>query len=327
MKTNSPKISKQFLESPEEEICNISPVQKKQGTHKKDLIVTDHSNMTLQDLITSLRDKISIYESEIQSLMNEILRMQIEINNLQLKIVRSKDINKNFFGNEPQLPENPLIELNKQITNESLGLKKEINNLNQSINKQKELINSPKFVSSFKNDKCPNCESKTEELKKLNEEKIDICSAIQDLKLQLEEMKKAQTTNGDDTKKKQKQKNKEKIDGNESLPTIEQYFILNNKFQLVDSDRNLWHMKKCQKFKQFKEEKKNDYSSADEILKAFVDIYEIKSEDEEGDDKNKTDDIKKNIVKDKNEEDSMNNQKKNKTQDNEPSLSVSNDSN
>ena len=134
MKTNSPKISKQFLESPEEEICNISTVQKKQGAHKKDQIVTDHSNMTLQDLITSLRDKISIYESEIQSLMNEILRMQIEINNLQLKIVRSKDINKNFFGNEPQLPENPLIELNKQITNESLGLKKEINNSNQSIN-------------------------------------------------------------------------------------------------------------------------------------------------------------------------------------------------
>ena len=97
-------------------------------------------------------------------------------------------------------------------------------------------------------------------------------------------MKKQQNVNN--VGKNKKKKNKEKIDRKETLPNIEQYFILNNKFQLVDSDRNLWHMKKCLKFQQFKEEKKNEYSTSEEILKAFVDVYEIKS-DEEGDDEDK----------------------------------------
>ena len=46
-------------------------------------------------------------------------------------------------------------------------------------------------------------------------------------------------------------------------------------------------MKKCCKFQQFKEEKKNEYSTSEEILKAFVDVYEIKSDDEGENENNK----------------------------------------
>ena len=289
MKGTSPKVTKTFLESSEEDICNVS--QKKKEIKKEKI---DHSNMSLQELISALKDKISIYESEIQSLIDEKLRMQIEINNLQLINKRNKDPNNNVLVAETQITENPLIELNKQMTNESTGLKKELNVLSQSISKQKELINSPKFVSSFKNDKCPGCEAKTEQLNKLSEEKVEICAAIQDLKTQLEEMKKAQSENEkkEKEKKAKNKKNKSKINTNESLPNIEQYFILNNKFQLVDSNRNLWHMKKCQKFEQFKEEKKKEYSTEDEILMAFVNQYDNKSDD----DPSRQEEIKKAIA-------------------------------
>lgn len=83
---------------------------------------------------------------------------------------------------------------------------------------------------------------------------------------------------------KNKVKKKNSINKSESLPSIEQYFILNNKFQLVDSDRNLWHMKKCQKFEVFKEQNKNNFSSAEDVLKAFVDMYDSKSDDDKNED-------------------------------------------
>ena len=136
MKGTSPKVTKTFLESSEEDICNVS--QKKKEIKKEKI---DHSNMSLQELISALKDKISIYESEIQSLIDEKLRMQIEINNLQLINKRNKDPNNKVLVAETQITENPLIELNKQMTNESTGLKKELNVLSQSISKQKELIN------------------------------------------------------------------------------------------------------------------------------------------------------------------------------------------
>ena len=86
---------------------------------------------------------------------------------------------------------------------------------------------------------------------------------------------------------KKKKDKKEKINKSESLPNIEQYFILNNKFQLVDSDRNLWHMKKCRKFQEFKDKNKSIYKSSEDILKAFVDTYENKSDDEGEEEENK----------------------------------------
>ena len=297
MKSNSPKVSKTCLDGNEDDFSNtntnaISTSQNSKKTpitnnNKANIpIQTDHSNLSLIDLVNSLKDKISVYESEIHSLRDEKVRMQIEINNLMLINNYNKDLNKKFLSSkDEQFKDNQLIELNKQIANEQpYGLKKEMNYLNNAISKQKEMITDPKFVSSLKIDKCPNCEAKNEELRKLTEEKSEICSAIQELKIQLDEMKKQQNVNN--VGKNKKKKNKEKIDRKETLPNIEQYFILNNKFQLVDSDRNLWHMKKCLKFQQFKEEKKNEYSTSEEILKAFVDVYEIKS-DEEGDDEDK----------------------------------------
>lgn len=241
------------------------------------LFQTDHSNLSLFELVNSLKDKINVYETQIRNLLKDKIRMQIEINNLLLLINCNKDLKSKFTTSNKDNNDNILVKLNTHNIHEQQSiLNKELNSLNNAIDKQKELITDTKFIKV--DNKCCNCETKNEELSKLNEEKKEICEVIQELKVQLEETKKQQNNI------KKKKCNKEIIDRKETLPNIEQYFILNNKFQLVDSDRNLWHMKKCCKFQQFKEEKKNQYSTSEEILKAFVDVYEIKS-DEEGEDK------------------------------------------
>ena len=244
------------------------------------LFQTNHSNLSLFELVNSLKEKINVYETQIRNLLKDKIRMQIEINNLLLLNNGNKDLKSKFISSTKDTKDNILLELNTHNIHEQQSiLNKELNNLNNAIDKQKELIINTKFIKV--NNKCCNCETKNEELKKLHAEKKEICEAIRELKIQLEETKKQQNNIN------KKKCNKEIIDRKETLPNIEQYFILNNKFQLVDSDRNLWHMKKCCKFQQFKEEKKNEYSTSEEILKAFVDVYEIKSDDEGENENNK----------------------------------------
>ena len=104
-------------------------------------------------------------------------------------------------------------------------------------------------------------------------EKEEIFNSIKSLRKQLDELKLNE-------KIKKEKKKKQKIEKNESLPNIEQYFIVNNKFQLVDSNKNLWHMKKCMKFQEFKQKYEQANLSPDDLLKEFVETYEIKIDEE-----------------------------------------------
>ena len=107
----------------------------------------------------------------------------------------------------------------------------------------------------------------------MTSEKEEIFNSIKSLKKQLDDLKLNE-------KLKKEKKKKQKIEKNESLPNIEQYFIVNNKFQLVDSNKNLWHMKKCMKFQEFKKKYEKDNLSPDDLLKEFVETYEIKLDEE-----------------------------------------------
>ena len=80
----------------------------------------------------------------------------------------------------------------------------------------------------------------------MEEEKVEIYSTITSLRKQIDEIKLNEKL------KKEKKNRREKIKKSQSLPNIEKYLVLNNKFQLMDSDMNLWHMKKCSKFQEFK---------------------------------------------------------------------------
>ena len=111
----------------------------------------------------------------------------------------------------------------------------------------------------------------------MEEEKEEIYSTIAPLKKQIDEIKLNEKL------KKEKKNKREKIKKNDSLPNIEKYLILNNKFQLLDSDMNLWHMKKCLKFQEFKKSFAGKNISPEEILEEFVYEYDSKNEEERSD--------------------------------------------
>ena len=261
----------------DEDLINMKSVSFEESKRTNDNN-NDYSNMSLNELIISLKEKLKLYESEIVKLIDERLKMQVEINNLQLENMKLKKNNENI--NKEEIVDNRLIEINAEIIKQNENLKNELDNLNKNIQIQKSNLENN---NKIKEDKvyCSNCNIKDKELEKLKNEKEEICLSINDLKKQLEELK------GNEKKTKKKKDKKEKINKSESLPNIEQYFILNNKFQLVDSDRNLWHMKKCRKFQEFKDKNKSIYKSSEDILKAFVDTYENKSDDEGEEEENK----------------------------------------
>ena len=239
----------------------------------------DYSNMSLNELVISLKGKLKMYETELGKLIDDKLKMQMEINNLQLENMKLKKNNQNPVPDNTV--ENNLIGINSEIKKQNINLKSELDNLDKIIQNHKNLISNNNNLSEGNSIICSNCQIKDKELEKLKNEKQEICLSINDLKKQLEELK------ANEKKIKKKKDKKEKINKSESLPNIEQYFILNNKFQLVDSDRNLWHMKKCRKFQEFKEKNKSIYKSSEDILKAFVDTYENKSDEENEEEENK----------------------------------------
>jgi hypothetical protein len=81
-------------------------------------------------------------------------------------------------------------------------------------------------------------------------------------------------------------------------------------------------MKKCQKFQNYKEKHKNEFSSSEDILKAFVDSYETKSDDENSASESEK---KNNIIKNNNKPPTPNNNIKNEINQNKEILSLSED--
>ena len=53
--------------------------------------------MNLIELINSLKEKNSVYEKDIESVIDEKLEMQIEINNLKLDKIKSNKNKSNFL--------------------------------------------------------------------------------------------------------------------------------------------------------------------------------------------------------------------------------------
>ena len=131
------------------------------------LFQTNHSNLSLFELVNSLKEKINVYETQIRNLLKDKIRMQIEINNLLLLNNCNKDLKSKFISSTKDTKDNILVELNTHNIHEQQSiLNKELNNLNNAIDKQKELIIDTKFIKV--NNKCCNCETKNEELRKLH---------------------------------------------------------------------------------------------------------------------------------------------------------------
>ena len=69
---------------------------------------------------------------------------------------------------------------------------------------------------------------------------------------------------------------KENLDINSSLPQPEKYFIMNNKYYIIDKERNLYTLSKCTKYEEFKEKMYNEGKCTggdNDLLMQFINIY------------------------------------------------------
>ena len=283
-----------------EELINIK--------EEKDLIKSLPSSeinpiISIKDLINALKEKINVYEKQIKKLIDDKVKLQMDMNEMILQNLQSKkkannneninnkensidlnnlDLSKNFGKEQNKIIISSLADIYKKLLEQNKELKEQIeifkNNLEAYKKKMEDFKNNKNNNSNVTKDKCPFCEEKKLKLIKVEEEKEEIYSIITSLRKQIDEIKLNEKL------KKEKKNKREKIKKNESLPNIEQYFILNNKFQLVDSDKDLWHMKKCSKFQEFKKSFAGKNISPEDILKEFVDEYDSKNEEERSDD-------------------------------------------
>ena len=268
-------------------------------------VLNELNNITIiKELINSLKEKINIYEKQIKKLIDDKVKLQMDMNSIILQNLSLKKKNNSIQNRENSKEEEPinintlnltfstndiinnnnnknnnqeniilssLIDINKKLLEQNKELKNQVDIFKSNIDIYKQKIISLKENNS--NKKCKFCEEKKLELIKMTSEKEEIFNSIKSLRKQLDELKLNE-------KIKKEKKRKQKIEKNESLPNIEQYFIVNNKFQLVDSNKNLWHMKKCMKFQEFKKKYEKNNLSPDDLLKEFVETYEIKLDDD-----------------------------------------------
>jgi hypothetical protein len=94
----------------------------------------------LLELIDSLKDKVSMYETEIGNLLDEKVQMQMMINNLQISSFsrNKKETSKDY--NSMKKSSDTASELNKFFVQEASGLKKELKIMNDNIEKQKKML-------------------------------------------------------------------------------------------------------------------------------------------------------------------------------------------
>jgi hypothetical protein len=293
--------------------------------------------IVIKELIKYFKEKISEYEKQITKLNDDKDELQTKINEMIFQYLRAKekyannnnnienadktekcvdlknffDIIKNNEKEEDKIIESSLIYVNRKLIEQNKELKEQLEifkNILDIDNKNKNSFEINKFENNIN---TVSYEENKEEFSKIEKEKIS--PTILSLLKQLAEYKKSEKI-----KKDRKKKKNEKLDKTSNLPNIEQYFIFNNKFQLVDSEKNLYHMRKCYKFQEFKKNYKaaNNSSEKDEnILIEFVDLY--LKDDEEKDEENidnledkKTSSNKPNIENNTNKENNNGNEKK-----------------
>ena len=243
--------------------------------------------MIIKELISSLKEKINTYEKQIKKLIDDKVKLQMDMNSIilqnlslkkknnptqnienskeedilninSLKINSSPNNNSNKNNNQDKSILSTLIEINKKLLEQNNELKSQIDIYKSNIDIYKQKLSKFKENYNEKDTKCKFCEEKKLELNRMASEKEEIFNSIKSLRKQLDELKLNEQL------KKEKRK-KQKIGKNESL---------------VDSNKDLWHMKKCMKFQEFKKKFDKANLSPDDLLREFVETYEIKIDEE-----------------------------------------------
>ncbi len=102
----------------------------KESPRNLSISIIQQNGNNLVDLVESLKNKLSVYESEMRSLIDEKIQMQITINNLQMNTLK-KSSRSDCSGSSS----------NRKASNTDLpAINKELKILGDNINRQKKLL-------------------------------------------------------------------------------------------------------------------------------------------------------------------------------------------
>lgn len=225
----------------------------------------------IKELIDLLKDKINTYEKKIVKLLNDKINLKMKLEMIIQKLPNNNSSITLFSSENINNEQNPLSlnNINKIIFNKNI--KEDKNKIKiSSLDVEKLLIEEnkelKKKINEYKNktnkEDCKFCKEKEIELRKKCKEKMELILEIIELKNNIKKLKLSK-----------KVKKREKIENSATFPNILKYFIYNNKYKLVDSNKNLWHLTKCLKFQEFKEKyiESNSSFDQDDILEKYLD--------------------------------------------------------
>ena len=111
--------------------------------------------------------------------------------------------------------------------------------------------------------RCENCERMNKQIQSYLNIKKDLLSEIKNLNDEIKTLSTRVST-------------QENLDQNSPLPQPEKYFIMNNKYYIIDKERNLYTLSKCTKYEEFKEKIYKEgkcIGDDNDLLMQFINIY------------------------------------------------------
>lgn len=267
----------------DQDICNLEDpdsLMKKKMSNKVNIKIPS---------IQQLYAKLAVYEEEIKGLINEKISLQEQINNLQIQLCqftkKKKDKDKekdktkksgnsnNLLTSLDSVRSDTGLDSSKLYIQEASGIKQEINNLNKILEKQRDLINlnnsllndSIEIETEFHSKPKSVCDSSVRVLRK---EKEEMHEEIANLKKEIYSLMEL-------LKRTEEEKDNSMNEADISnIPPIDYFFKLKNKIILVDIHKDLWHLKKCTEYEEFKKANASKYSSKEECFENFIEYYQ-----------------------------------------------------
>lgn len=115
--------------------------------------------------------------------------------------------------------------------------------------------------------RCENCDILDEQIKEYLQDKKNFLQRISNLK---EEIKIYQSNIKNQFNKTE---NDEILQPNEILPEPVKYFIMNNKFYIIDKNNDLYTLTKCKKFEEYKKNNAQYDKGQEDLLLNFINSY------------------------------------------------------
>ena len=325
------------------------------------------------DIIKLLRNKLIQYETEMKTVLEEKVSLQLELNELKIKMLQvSKKNFKEITSNtmlqsvdsvKSNFSEN---EISKNFVQESSGLKYEIENLKNIIESQKacllldnsllnesieEISKKTDFCSINANNNINNANKIEEVIKEISKIKADLYSLFELVQLSypnqistkinsdvnnqskdkmneiqdsINEMKALEnnlrahfTNNKIDAKSTKSAKSEEDKEDNKIeedpnyFPSIDSYFKLNGKTILVDEEKNLWQLEKCEEFEKFCKINRLKNSDKQQLFNLFIGVQEEEN-DKENEENIKNELLEESMIKELRDEEKQNDEEENK---------------